>query len=135
MTRRRDPLVMAVAGFSAVYSTLCAAATWSSPFAFLGLPPPVVFMAFAGSAAGLIVQPPAISRRAMLLVTLAYAFFGLCVAVVLGAIPAMGFTRDVAPAVAGVVAFFAQALVPAVRDRLKREVKDRGAPENSGEAQ
>lgn len=135
MIRRRDPVAMAFAGFSAVYSTLCAAATWSAPFAFVGVPAPVVFMAFAGAATGLIVQPPAMSRVAMLLTTLAFTFFAASAAVLVGAVPGFRWVQDAAPAAAGVVAFFSQALVPAVRDRLKREVKDRGAPENTGGAQ
>lgn len=135
MTRRRDPIVMAFAAFAAAYSTIAAAATWSAPFAFIGIPAPVVFMAIAGAAAGLIVQPPAMSRIAMLLITLAFTFFGASAAVLVGAVPGFGWVHDAAPAAAGIVAFFSQALVPAVRDRLKREVKDRGAPSETGDAQ
>lgn len=108
---------------------VAALATWTQPLAFVGLPAPVVFMAFAGAAAGLILQPPKVSRLKMFAWALAFTFFGAVGTVVLGEIPHMGWTKNAAPSIAGLVALFAQALVPAVRDRLRREVKDRGSPD------
>lgn len=108
--------------------------TWTSPFAFVGVPAPVVFMAFAGAAAGLILQPPQVTRLRMFAWALAFTLFGAVVTVVIGVLPHMEWTREAAPAIAGLLSLFAQALVPAVRDRLGREVKERAAPTPSGDA-
>jgi len=118
---------------ASAYSSIAAAATWSSPFEFVGLPAPVVFMAFAGVAAGLILQPPKnMSRLAMFMLTLALTFFAAVSTVVLGHIPKMDWVRDAGPAIAGTVGLFAQALVPALQRRLQKEVNDRGATTSSG---
>lgn len=114
---------------TSAWSAVLAVATWSQPFDFVGLPAPVVFMAFAGAAAGLIMQPPKVSRRRALALALAFTLFAAVTTVILGVIPHMSWTRDAAPAIAGLLALFAQALVPAVCERLVREAKDRGAPD------
>jgi hypothetical protein len=111
-----------------VLSSWVALATWTSPLDSIGMSAPVAFMAFAGTCAGLILQPPRISRRAMYLWALALTFFASVSTVVLGEIPHFGWTKNAAPAIAGLLAMFSQALVPAVQARLTREVKDRGAP-------
>lgn len=117
--------------FVSIYSTIAAAATWSTPFDFIGLPAPVVFMAFAGTAAGLVLQPPKGTRRTMFLLTLALTFFASVATVFLGKIPHMEWTLDASPAIAGLLGLFAQALVPAVRRRLASEVTERGATNGS----
>lgn len=109
---------------------MAATATAGTQLVVAGVPAPVAFMAFAGSAAGLVVQPPKLSRWAMLLLMLAFTFFGATMAVLLGGLPHLGFVKDIAPAVAGIVSFFAQSLVPSVRRRLGMEVERRGAPDN-----
>lgn len=112
---------------ASLYSSVAAAATWSSPLALVGMPAPVVFMAFAGAAAGLILQPPKISRNAMFLLTLALTFFAAVSAMFVGFIPHMTWARDAAPELAGIFGLFGQTLVPAVGRRLSNEVNDRGA--------
>jgi hypothetical protein len=117
-----------------VYSTVAAAATWQSPLEFVGLPAPVVFMAFAGVAFGLVLQPPKASRFVMFVLVLAYTFVSAVFAVFVGSIPHMEWARNAAPAVAGLMGFFAQAAVPATRERLRQEIKKRGANDQSGES-
>jgi hypothetical protein len=83
-------------------------------------------MAFAGSAAGLIVQPPKTSRARMFALQLAFTVFGAASAVVLGEfVPTL---KNAGPAVSCLLAFFAQVLIPAARERLSREVRERVAP-------
>jgi hypothetical protein len=114
-----------------VYSTAVAAATWRSPLELVGLPAPVVCMAFAGVAIGQVVQPPKASRLAMFGLTLAYTFFSAVLAMLLGIVPHMEWTRDAAPLIAGMLGFFAQVTVPATRGRLQREI--RGNDSSGGE--
>ena len=131
----RDESAIAVSLVAALYSTGAALITAGTQVVIAGVPAPVAFMAFAGAAAGLVVQPPKLSRWAMLLLMLSFTFFGACIAVAIGGIPHFGFVRNIAPAVAGITSFFAQSLVPAVRRRLGMEVARRGAPDNrSGES-
>lgn len=115
-----------------LYACMCswtaALATWTAPFDFVGVPVPVAFMAFGGACAGLILQPPNVSRRAMYAWALSFTFFAAVLTVVLGEVPHLGWTKKAAPAIAGFLAVFSQVLVPAMRDRLGREVKNRGAP-------
>ncbi len=115
--------------FACLWSGAAGVITWRQPLALVGVPAPVLFMAFAGAAAGLITQAPQMSRRVMILCAIANTFFGMVVAVVLGAVPHLEWIKDIAPALAGLLAFFGQTLIPAAGDRLRREVKDRGAPE------
>lgn len=122
----------ATAATGAVYSTAAAAATWSSPLEFVGLPAPVVFMAFAGVAFGLVLQPPKAGRLTMFALTIAYTFFAAVAAVFVGSIPGMSWAQAAAPAVAGLLGFFAQAAVPAARGRLRREIQERGANDRGG---
>lgn len=110
-------------------SCFMALATWSEPFDFIGIPAPVIFMAFAGATAGLILHPPRVSRRATMMLALAFTFFGAACTAILGEIPHMAWVKNAAPAAAGLLALFGQALVPAVRQRLLHEVRDRGAPQ------
>ena len=126
----RDDNAIAASLLAALYSTGAALITAGTQVVIAGVPAPVAFMAFAGAAAGLVVQPPKLSRWAMLLLMLSFTFFGACIAVAIGGIPHFEFVRDIAPAVAGITSFFAQSLVPAVRRRLGMEVARRGAPDN-----
>lgn len=109
---------------AAVGSWLLALITWATPAAA------IVFLAFAGSAAGLVVQPPKASRARMFGLQVAYTVFGAAGAVVLGRF--LPVLAEITPAVACVLAFFAQVLIPATRDRLSREVRDRDAPADNG---
>jgi len=124
--------IRASAMIGGIYSTAAAAATWTSPLEFVGLPAPVLFMAFAGVAAGLILEPPKSTRGIMFLLVLAYTFFSAAFTVMLGGIPHMEWTQAIAPAIAGVLGIFAQVAVPAARARLKREVQDRGNGSSGG---
>ena len=127
----RDPLAFLLALMACCWSTVAAAATWSSPLVFIGVPPALAFMSFAGSAGGLIVQPPVVTRRTMMALTIAFAFIATCATIALSAIPGFAFIKDAEPAVGGVLAFFAQTLVPAARARLVREVSGRGATDQT----
>ncbi|WEN13711.1 hypothetical protein PY254_10685 [Rhodanobacter sp. AS-Z3] len=124
--------IRASAFLGGVYSTAAAAATWTSPLEFVGLPAPVLFMAFAGVAFGLILQPPKTSRTTMFLLVLAYTFFSAVATVMVGGIPHMEWAQASAPAIAGFLGVFAQVVVPAARNRLTREVQDRGNSSNGG---
>lgn len=117
-----------------VYSTAAAAATWQSPLEFVGLPAPVLFMAFAGVAFGLVLQPPKASRLVMFALVAAYTFVSTVFAVFIGSIPGMQWAQGAAPAFAGLLGFFAQAAVPATRGRLVREIEKRGANDSSGDS-
>lgn len=108
-------------------SCIAALATWNEPFDFIGVPAAVIFMAFAGAAAGLIAQPPKATRKVMLLQTLAYTFFSAVSTVTLAQLPLTHFVTDIAAPVAGLLAFFAQVLIPAVSKRLPREIENRGS--------
>lgn len=115
---------------AAAAATTSAVAGWVLPFDFIGIPAAVVFLALAGAAAGLIVQPPKVSRLRMYLLAMAFTGFGAALAVlVIRFVPAV---KDAAPAVAFLIAFFAQVIEPAARERLRREVRERGAPADSG---
>lgn len=129
---RGDPIVAMYTGLASVSSSFAAVATWSSPFGFIGIPAPVAFMAFAGASAGLIAHPPTskLSRWAMLTLTLSFTFFAASGAVFLGGLPHCEFLREVAPAVAGLLAYFAQTVVPAVRRRAVQEIRSRGSTAN-----
>jgi len=114
-----------MAALLSMWSGTAAALTWTSPLAFLGVPAPVALMAFAGSAAGLILQPPSISRRAMLGWTAGFTFVSICLTTIAAAfIPAL---REIQPAVAGAVAAFMQSILPAARRRIGKELSGRGA--------
>lgn len=127
----RDPLAFLIALLACCWSTVAAAATWNSPLVFIGVPPALAFMAFAGSAGGLIVQPPVVTRRTMMALTIAFAFIATCATIALSAIPGFDFVKNAEPAIGGVLAFFAQALVPAARARLSREVSGRGVTDQT----
>jgi hypothetical protein len=127
----RDPLVFLLALAACCWSTVAAAATWNSPLVFIGVPPALAFMAIAGSAGGLIVQPPVVTRRTMIALTVAFAFIATCATIAISAVPAFAFIKDVEPAVGGILAFFAQTLVPAARARLTREVSGQGATDQA----
>lgn len=114
-----------------IYSTAVAAATWKSPLELVGLPAPVVCMAFAGVAFGLVIQPPKATRLTMFALTVAYTFISAVIAMLVGAIPHMEWTRDAAPLIAGLLGFFAQVAVPAMRGRVQREI--RGNDTSGGE--
>ncbi len=116
-----------------IYSTVAAAATWQSPLEFVGLPAPVVFMAFAGVAFGLVLQPPKANRLIMFALVMAYTFISAVFSVFIGSIPHMEWARQAAPAVAGLLGFFAQAAVPATRERLRQEIEKRGANDTHGD--
>ena len=120
-----EPAISAGQAAGASFASLVVSlAPWASPAA------PIIFLAFAGSAAGLIVQPPKASRARMFGLQLAFTVFGTAAAVVIGRfIPVLAET---AGAVACLLAFFAQAIIPAARERLRREVRDRGAPADNG---
>lgn len=114
-----------IAAMASAWSGTAAAVTWASPLAFLGVPAPVALMAFAGAAAGLILQPPSISRREMFGWTLGFTFLAICLTTIAAAfIPNI---KEIQPAVAGAVAAFMQSILPAARRRITKELSGRGA--------
>jgi hypothetical protein len=122
--------------FLSGFSTATAAATWSSPLAYLGIPAPVALMALAGTTAGLIVQPPSTtSRRAMIGLTFAFTVVSIGVAMLLPFIPGFSWAKEAQGFIALVLGFFAQTVIPAAKRRLSHEIADRGAatqPNGSG---
>lgn len=127
-----EPISTAQAAGTAVASSVAGSLSWSLPLDAVGLSAAIVFMAFAGSAAGLIVTPPEkMARWRMYALSIAYTLFASAFAVFVGKLwPAVA---EIQPVVALLVAFFAQAIIPAVKERLGREVRTRQAPADPGE--
>lgn len=97
-----------------------------SPFEIVGVPAAVVFMALIGTSAGMIVHKQEGGRARLFSLVFAYTAASSALAVLLGQIPGLTFFSSVAPATALVVAFFAQSLVPALREALVNRVKGIG---------
>lgn len=112
----------ALAG-TAVASTSAGMIAWVSPFAAVGIPAAVVFMSLTGTAAGLIYNPPGVTRRRMLGLAFVYTAVSAAAAIVIGEIPGAAFFKPVAPAVGLLFAFSAHTLLPAIRDALVARVK------------
>lgn len=132
MTPPTEPLlsVPALSGAAAASSSLGVIA-WTSPLAYLGVPAAVLCMAFAGVACGLLASRPGGTRKRLYGLALAYAAVSACIAIVVPTFPGLGFLQSVAPALALLVAFFSQSLIPvigeALAERLKRVIG--GKPE------
>ncbi|MGH8076841.1 MAG: hypothetical protein ACREPE_05885 [Lysobacter sp.] len=113
-----------------VASTASGLFAWTGPFEAIGIAPAVLFMALAGTAAGLIFQPPGGSRRRLFGLAFAYTAVASAAAIVLPEFPLLAWLKPVSPAVALLLAFFAQTLVPivaaALAERAKRSIG--GAP-------
>lgn len=114
--------VQALSG-TTVASTSAGIVAWSTPFAAVGVPAAVLFMALAGTAAGLLFQPPGSSRMRLFGLAFAFTMVSACAAIVLGEIPGFTFFKAVAPATALLFAFFAQTLIPVVREALAERAK------------
>lgn len=115
---------------AAAASAAAGVAAWQLPFDFIAIPAAVVFMAFAGTAAGLVVHPPSDGTTRIRTILIAGAFTGFA-AVSAVILREFGLLPKAGPAVAFLAGFFAQALIPAARERLKVEVGKRGAPGDS----
>ncbi|MEI2454567.1 hypothetical protein [Lysobacter firmicutimachus] len=132
MTTPTEPLLsIPVLSGTAAASTSAGVVAWASPLTHVGVPAAVLFMAFAGVACGLLVNRPGGTRWRLYALALAYAAVSACVAIVVPSVPGLGFLQPVAPALALLVAFFSQSLIPVVGDalaeRIKREIG--GKPE------
>jgi len=101
-----------------VGSTTAGIVAWSWPFAAGTPTAAVVFMALAGTAAGLLFQRPGGSRARLFGLAFAYTVVAASAAIVLGEVPGFTFFKAVAPATALLFAFFAQTLIPVLRDAL-----------------
>lgn len=112
----------ALAG-TAVASTTAGMLAWMSPFAAIGIPAAVVFMSLTGTAAGLIFDPPGVTRRRMLGLAFVYTTVSASAAMVIGELPGFDSVKPVAPAAGLLIAFSAQTLLPAARDALATRVK------------
>lgn len=112
----------ALAG-TAVASTSAGLLAWISPFTAIGIPAAVVFMSLTGTAAGLIFNPPGVTRRRMFGLAFVYTAVSASAAMVIGEIPGFAFFKTVAPAMGLLLAFFAQTLLPVAREALAARVK------------
>jgi hypothetical protein len=112
----------ALAG-TTVASTASGLIAWSTPFQAVGIGPAVIFMALAGTAAGLLWQPPGCSRGRLFGLAFVYTVVSAALAVVLGEIPGFTFFKAVAPATALLFAFFAHTLFPNIRDALAVRIR------------
>lgn len=114
--------LQAAAG-TTVASTSAGIVAWGWPFDAIGLPAAVLFMSLVGTACGLIFQPPGGSRGRLFWLAIAYTMVSASVAIVLGEIPGFTFFKAVAPAAALLFAFFAQTLIPLLRDAIVERAK------------
>lgn len=135
--RQQHPMIWGFAIACLLFCSTAAAASWISPLELLGIPPemvPIIFMAFAGSSAGLIFQPPmAVGRIMMLVLTVIFTFVVTCVTIIAPHVPILGWLADVQPPTSGLIAFFAQKLVPAVGRRLETTISGRGATDQGAQ--
>lgn len=93
-----------------------------SPLA-AAFPAAVVFLSFTGAAAGLLVRPPAATRRRMFALTFAYTAFAAALAIVLAAFPLSSWLKPVAPAAGLLLAFLAQVIEPALGRALEKRIQ------------
>lgn len=114
--------IQAAAG-TTVATTSVSIFTWGWPFEAVGLPVAVLFMALIGTACGLVFQQPGGSRARLFCLAFAYTMVSASVAIVLGQIPGFTFFNAVSPATALLFAFFAQTLIPVLRDALAERAK------------
>jgi hypothetical protein len=91
---------------------------WTWPFDAVGIGPAVLFMAMAGTASGMLFQPPGGSRLRLFGLAFAYTSVAAATAVVLPEFKLLAWLKPVAPATALLAAFFAPTLIPVVRDAL-----------------
>ena len=109
-----------------VASTASGLVAWSWPLDAVGMAPAVLFMALAGTAAGLLTQPPGCTRRRLFALVFGYTLVAAALAVVLPEWSPFAWLKPVAPATALLFAYFAQTLLPAVAtalaDRAKRVI-------------
>jgi hypothetical protein len=106
-----------------VASTASGLLAWTWPFHAVGMAPAVLFMALAGTAAGLISQPPNCARRRLFGLAFAYTVVAAAAAVVLPEFALLAWLKPVAPATALLIAYFAQTLLPALGGALAERVK------------
>ena len=87
-------------------------------------------MALTGTALGLLFTPPGGGRGRLFALALIYTVVSASLAVVLAEIPGLDFLQRIAPVIALLLAFFAQTVIPALRDainaRLKRTIGGEG---------
>lgn len=109
-----------------VASTAGGFVAWTWPLHAVGLGPAVLFMALAGTAAGLVSQTPDCTRARLFGMAFAYTLVAAALAVVLPEFAPFAWLKPVAPATALLIAYFAQTLVPAVghalADRVRRSI-------------
>lgn len=112
--------IQALAG-TTVASTGAGFVTWALPFHAVGIGPAVLFMALAGTAAGLIFQPPGGSRAKLFGLAFVYTVVAAASAVVAGQF--FEALKAVAPATALLLAFSAQTAIPVFREALAERIK------------
>lgn len=96
------------------------------PLTAVGLSAAVLFMALAGTAAGLLWNPPDGSRPRLFALAFVFTVVAAALTVVVVASPWLAWLKPVAPCLALVLAFFSQTILPALgtalADRARRTI-------------
>ena len=100
-------------------SGVAATSAWEA----IGIGPAVLFMALTGTALGLLFTPPGGGRGRLFALALIYTVVSASLAVVLAEIPGLDFLQRIAPVIALLLAFFAQTVIPALRDSINSRLK------------
>ena len=109
-----DPVSAQALASSIVASSCAALLSLSGPLAATGVTAAILFMAFTGTAAGLLCSTPTGTRRRLFGLAFAYTAFAAGLAIFVPHIPGCAWMRPAAPSMGLLVAFFAQFLVPVV---------------------
>lgn len=125
-------VAQALAGTAAASTAggIAASTLWEA----IGIGPAVLFMALTGTALGLLFTPPGGSRARLFSLALIFTVVSAAIAALVGEIPTLEWLRRVAPLNALLLAFFAQTVIPTLRDAINTRIKRTVAGEdaNSG---
>lgn len=113
--------VQALAGTAAAITAggLAASSLWDA----IGMGPAVLFMALTGTALGLLWTPPGGTRARLFSLALIFTVVSAAIAVFVGEVPHLEWLRKVAPLTALLLAFFAQTVIPTLRDAINARIK------------
>lgn len=95
----------------------------SSPFSALGIGASVLFMAMTGVAAGLLLNPPGVSRWRLFAKAFALTLISAALATVLPEFSLTAWLKPVVPPIALLIGFFSQTLLPVFTDALKTRTR------------
>lgn len=96
----------------------------SAPFSALGIGAAVLFMAMTGVAAGLLLNPPGISRWRLFAKAFALTMLSAASATVLPEMAITAWLKPVTPPIALLIGFFSQALLPVLTEALKTRTRN-----------